>query len=165
MKKRKRNEIEIVNKQFFLEYDKNLNEEEQIKSLDKEISHIKQLINKTDNKINNLKNDLYLTCDDLIENNNNENFLVIKTKANTKPNIKIISESEDYKEDNEQDNFGENFNFDLTNNMNNLVNESLNNNYNIWNINNQSSSPFQNRAKDENPIELFWIESKFKQNN
>ena len=165
MKKRKRNEVEIVNKQFFLEYDKNLNEEEQIKSLDKEISHIKQLINKTDNKINNLKNDLYLTCDDLIENNNNENFLIIKTKANTKPNIKIIAESEDYKEDNEQDNFGENFNFDLTNNMNNLVNESLNNNYNIWNINNQSSSSFQNRAKDENPIELFWIESKFKQNN
>ena len=165
MKKRKRNEIEIVNKQFFLEYDKNLNEEEQIKSLDKEISHIKQLINKTDNKINNLKNDLYLTCDDLIENNSNENFLVIKTKANTKPNIKIIAESEDYKEDNEQDNFGENFNFDLTNNMNNLVNESLNNNYNIWNINNQSSSSFQNSAKDENPIELFWIESKFKQNN
>lgn len=165
MKKRKRNEVEIVNKQFFLEYDKNLNEEEQIKSLDKEISHIKQLINKTDNKINNLKNDLYLTCDDLIENNNNENFLIIKTKANTKPNIKIIAESEDYKEDNEQDNFGENFNFDLTNNMNYLVNESLNNNYNIWNINNQSSSSFQNRAKDENPIELFWIESKFKQNN
>ena len=68
--------------------------EEQIKLIEKEIAYIKSLIYKTNDKIKKIKENLCLTYDDLIQNDNLKNIIVIKTKNDIKPNIKIVSESQ-----------------------------------------------------------------------
>ena len=51
--------------------------EEQIKLIEKEIAYIKSLIYKTNAKIKKLKNNFYLTYDDLIQNDITKNKLFI----------------------------------------------------------------------------------------
>ena len=134
MKKIRRNEIEIINKEYFLEYYKQIDEENKMKSLEEEIIYVKHLIKKTNNKIKNLQKNCYLTYDDILsDNNNNQNIILIKANGNTKPNIEII---EDDKVDNIDENFDINFN--------------------------QSSSNFINSIKNDNPLELFLISPKIK---
>jgi len=54
VKKIRRNEIEIINKEYFLEYYKQIDEENKMKSLEEEIIYVKHLIKKTNTKIKNL---------------------------------------------------------------------------------------------------------------
>ena len=160
MKKIRRNEIEIINKEYFLEYYKQIDEENKMKSLEEEIIYVKHLIKKTNNKIKNLQKNCYLTYDDILsDNNNNQNIILIKANGNTKPNIEII---EDDKMDNIDENFDINFNLNLNNEKNNYVNKNKNFNYDVLNISNQSSSNFINTIKNDNPLELFLISPKIK---
>ena len=160
MKKIRRNEIEIINKEYFLEYYKQIDEENKMKSLEEEIIYVKHLIKKTNNKIKNLQKNCYLTYDDILsDNNNNQNIILIKANGNTKPNIEII---EDDKVDNIDENFDINFNLNLNNEKNNYVNKNKNVNYDVLNISNQSSSNFINSIKNDNPLELFLISPKIK---
>ena len=119
MKKIRRNEIEIVNKEYFLENYKKMAEENHMKSIEEEIIYVKHLIKKTNNKIKKLQKNCYLTCDDIIfdNNNNHQNMILIKTNGNTKPNIEII---EDENVENIDENFGINFNLNLNNEKNKL---------------------------------------------
>ena len=112
MKKIRRNEIEIINKEYFLEYYKQIDEENKMKSLEEEIIYVKHLIKKTNSKIKNLQKNCYLTYDDILSDNNNQNIILIKANGNTKPNIEII---EDDKVDNIDENFDLNFNLNLNN--------------------------------------------------
>ena len=160
MKKIRRNEIEIINKEYFLEYYKQIDEENKMKSLEEEIIYVKHLIKKTNNKIKNLQKNCYLTYDDILsDNNNNQNIILIKANGNTKPNIEII---EDDKVDNIDENFDINFNLNLNNEKNNYVNKNRNFNYDVLNISNQSSSNIINSMKNDNPLELFLISPKIK---
>ena len=160
MKKIRRNEIEIINKEYFLEYYKQIDEENKMKSLEEEIIYVKHLIKKTNNKIKNLQKNCYLTYDDILsDNNNNQNIILIKANGNTKPNIEII---EDDKVDNIDENFDINFNLNLNNEKNNYVNKNKYFNYDVLNISNQSSSNFINTIKNDNPLELFLISPKIK---
>ena len=160
MKKIRRNEIEIINKEYFLEYYKQIDEENKMKSLEEEIIYVKHLIKKTNNKIKNLQKNCYLTYDDILsDNNNNQNIILIKANGNTKPNIEII---EDDKVDNIDENFDINFNLNLNNEKNNYVNKNKNFNYDVLNISNQSSSNIINSMKNDNPLELFLISPKIK---
>ena len=160
MKKIRRNEIEIINKEYFLEYYKQIDEENKMKSLEEEIIYVKHLIKKTNNKIKNLQKNCYLTYDDILsDNNNNQNIILIKANGNTKPNIEII---EDDKVDNIDENFDINSNLNLNNENNNYVNQNKNFNYDVLNISNQSSSNFINSSKNDNPLELFLISPKIK---
>ena len=138
--------------------------EEQIKLIEKEIAYIKSLINKTNAKIKKIKENLYLTYDDLIQNDITKNIIVIKTKNDIKPNIKIVSESQECFPENNEEYFEPNVSFNLTNDMNNHQNEYIADNYEIWNITNQSSNMYMDKIKNENPIELFLISPKFRQN-
>ena len=131
-----------------------------MKSLEEEIIYVKHLIKKTNNKIKNLQKNCYLTYDDILsDNNNNQNIILIKANGNTKPNIEII---EDDKVDNIDENFDINFNLNLNNEKNNYVNKNKNFNYDVLNINNQSSSNIINSMKKDNPLELFLISPKIK---
>lgn len=160
MKKIRRNEIEIINKEYFLEYYKQIDEENKMKSLEEEIIYVKHLIKKTNNKIKNLQKNCYLTYDDILsDNNNNQNIILIKANGNTKPNIEII---EDDKVDSIDENFDINFNLNLNNEKNNYVNKNKNFNYDVLNIRNQSSSNIINSMKNDNPLELFLISPKIK---
>jgi len=160
VKKIRRNEIEIINKECFLEYYKQIDEENKMKSLEEEIIYVKHLIKKTNNKIKNLQKNCYLTYDDILsDNNNNQNIILIKANGNTKPNIEII---EDDKVDNIDENFDINFNLNLNNEKNNYVNKNKNFNYDVLNISNQSSSNIINSMKNDNPLELFLISPKIK---
>lgn len=160
MKKIRRNEIEIINKEYFLEYYKQIDEENKMKSLEEEIIYVKHLIKKTNTKIKNLQKNCYLTYDDILsDNNNNQNIILIKANGNTKPNIEII---EDDKVDNIDENFDINFNLNLNNEKNNYVNKNKNFNYDVLNISNQSSSNIINSMKNDNPLELFLISPKIK---
>ena len=160
MKKIRRNEIEIINKEYFLEYYKQIDGENKMKSLEKEIIYVNHLIKKTNSIIKNLQKNCYLTYDDILsDNNNNQNIILIKANGNTKPNIEII---EDDKVDNIDENFDINFNLNLNNEKNNYVNKNKNFNYDVLNISNQSSSNFINTIKNDNPLELFLISPKIK---
>ena len=131
-----------------------------MKSLEEEIIYVKHLIKKTNNKIKNLQKNCYLTYDDILsDNNNNQNIILIKANGNTKPNIEII---EDDKVDNIDENFDINFNLNLNNEKNNYVNKNKNFNYDVLNISNQSSSNIINSMKNDNPLELFLISPKIK---
>ena len=55
MKKIRRNEIEIINKEYFLEYYKQIDGENKMKSLEKEIIYVNHLIKKTNSIIKNLQ--------------------------------------------------------------------------------------------------------------
>jgi len=96
-------------------------EENHMKSIEEEIIYVKHLIKKTNNKIKKLQKNCYLTCDDIIadNNNNHQNMILIKTNGNTKPNIEII---EDENVENIDENFGINFNLNLNNVKNSLFN-------------------------------------------
>ena len=48
--------------------------------------------------------------------------------------------------------------------MNNHQNEYIADNYEIWNITNQSSNMYMDKIKNESPIELFLISPKLKEN-
>ena len=158
MKKIRRNEIEIVNKEYFLENYKKMDEENHMKSIEEEIIYVKHLIKKTNNKLKKLQKNCYLTCDDIIaDNNKHQNMILIKTNGNTKPNIEII---EDENVENIDENFGINFNLNLNNEKNNYIDNNSNNNYGLWNISNQSSSILMNSNKNDNPLELFLISPK-----
>ena len=160
MKKIGRNEIEIINKEYFLEYYKQIDVENKMKSLEKEIIYVNHLIKKTNSIIKNLQKNCYLTYDDILsDNNNNQNIILIKANGNTKPNIEII---EDDKVDNIDENFDINFNLNLNNEKNNYVNKNKYFNYDVLNISNQSSSNFINTIKNDNPLELFLISPKIK---
>ena len=160
MKKIRRNEIEIINKEYFLEYYKQIDGENKMKSLEKEIIYVNHLIKKTNSIIKNLQKNCYLTYDDILsDNNNNQNIILIKANGNTKPNIEII---EDDKVDNIDENFDINFNLNLNNEKNNYVNKNKNFNYDVLNISNQSSSNIINSMKNDNPLELFLISPKIK---
>ena len=160
MKKIRRNEIEIVNKEYFLENYKKMVDENHMKSIEEEIIYVKHLIKKTNNKIKNLQKNCYLTYDDILsDNNNNQNIILIKANGNTKPNIEII---EDDKVDNIDENFDINFNLNSNNEKNNYVNKNKNFNYDVLNISNQSSSNIINSMKKDNPLELFLISPKIK---
>ena len=149
-----------------MEYELNLNTEEQIKSIEKEIDYIKRLINKTNSKIKKYKkNNLYLTYDDITFNDSNNNLIAIKTKGNIKPNIKILAESEECKNESNNDYFSPNFSFNLTNDFNNFQNEYAKENFDSWNINNLSCPSFMDKLKKENPIELLLISPNLQQNN
>ena len=88
-----------------------------MKSLEEEIIYVKHLIKKTNTKIKNLQKNCYLTYDDILsDNNNNQNIILIIANGNTKPNIEII---EDDKVDNIDENFDINSNLNL-NNENNI---------------------------------------------
>ena len=113
--------IEIINKEYFAEYNLNMDKEEKIKSIEKEIDYIKCLINETNSEIKNLKNNCYLTYEDIISNDPTKNILLIKAKDNISPNIQIIAESDEINADNNDQNFDTNFNFNITNNLNNLI--------------------------------------------
>jgi hypothetical protein len=147
-----------------MDNDSNINTEEQIKSIEKEISYIKRLIYKTNAKIKKLKNNLYLTYDDLIGNDSSKNIIVIKTKNDIRPDVKIVADSEECTPENNEEYFDPNINFSITNEQNNSQNEYLNDNYDIWNITNQSSNMYMDKIKNESPIELFLISPKFRQN-
>ena len=138
--------------------------EEQIKLIEKEIAYIKSLINKTNAKIKKIKENLYLTYDDLIQNDITKNIIVIKTKNDIKPNIKIVSESQEYFPENNEEYFDPNISFNISNDMNNHQNEYIADNYEIWNITNQSSNMYMDKIKNESPIELFLISPKLKEN-
>jgi len=138
--------------------------EEQIKLIEKEIAYIKSLINKTNAKIKKIKENLYLTYDDLIQNDITKNIIVIKTKNDIKPNIKIISESQECFPENNEEYFDPNISFNISNDINNHQNESIADNYEIWNITNQSSNMYMDKIKNESPIELFLISPKLKEN-
>ena len=160
MKKIRRNEIEIINKEYFLEYYKQIDGENKMKSLEKEIIYVNHLIKKTNSIIKNLQKNCYLTYDDILsDNNNNQNIILIKANGNTKPNIEII---EDDKVDNIDENFDINFNLNLNNEKNNYVNKNKNFNYDVLNISNQSSSNIINSMKNDNPLELLLISPKIK---
>jgi len=160
VKKIRRNEIEIINKEYFLEYYKQIDGENKMKSLEKEIIYVNHLIKKTNSIIKNLQKNCYLTYDDILsDNNNNQNIILIKANGNTKPNIEII---EDDKVDNIDENFDINFNLNLNNEKNNYVNKNKNFNYDVLNISNQSSSNIINSMKNDNPLELFLISPKIK---
>ena len=159
MKKIRRNEIEIINKEYFLEYYKQIDGENKMKSLEKEIIYVNHLIKKTNSIIKNLQKNCYLTYDDILSDNNNQNIILIKANGNTKPNIEII---EDDKVDNIDENFDINFNLNLNNEKNNYVNKNKNFNYDVLNISNQSSSNIINSMKNDNPLELFLISPKIK---
>ena len=130
-----------------------------MKSLEKEIIYVNHLIKKTNSIIKNLQKNCYLTYDDILSDNNNQNIILIKANGNTKPNIEII---EDDKVDNIDENFDINFNLNLNNEKNNYVNKNKNFNYDVLNISNQSSSNFINSIKNDNPLELFLISPKIK---
>ena len=131
-----------------------------MKSLEKEIIYVNHLIKKTNSIIKNLQKNCYLTYDDILsDNNNNQNIILIKANGNTKPNIEII---EDDKVDNIDENFDINFNLNLNNEKNNYVNKNKNFNYDVLNISNQSSSNIINSMKKDNPLELFLISPKIK---
>ena len=130
-----------------------------MKSLEEEIIYVKHLIKKTNSKIKNLQKNCYLTYDDILSDNNNQNIILIKANGNTKPNIEII---EDDKVDNIDENFDINFNLNLNNEKNNYVNKNKNFNYDVLNISNQSSSILMNSNKNDNPLELFLISPKIK---
>ena len=130
-----------------------------MKSLEKEIIYINHLIKKTNSIIKNLQKNCYLTYDDILSDNNNQNIILIKANGNTKPNIEII---EDDKVDNIDENFDINFNLNLNNEKNNYVNKNKNFNYDVLNISNQSSSNIINSMKNDNPLELFLISPKIK---
>ena len=138
--------------------------EEQIKLIEKEIAYIKSLINKTNAKIKKIKENLYLTYDDLIQNDITKNIIVIKTKNDIKPNIKIVSESQECSPENNEEFFDPNISFNISNEMNNHQNEYIADNYEIWNITNQSSNMYMDKIKNESPIELFLISPKLKEN-
>jgi len=138
--------------------------EEQIKLIEKEIAYIKSLINKTNAKIKKIKENLYLTYDDLIQNDITKNIIVIKTKNDIKPNIKIVSESQECFPENNEEYFDPNISFNISNDMNNHQNEYIADNYEIWNITNQSSNMYMDKIKNESPIELFLISPKLKEN-
>lgn len=138
--------------------------EEQIKLIEKEIAYIKSLINKTNAKIKKIKENLYLTYDDLIQNDITKNIIVIKTKNDIKPNIKIVSESQECFPENNEEYFDPNISFNISNDMNNHQNEYIADNYEIWNITNQSSNMYMDKIKNESPIELFLIFPKLKEN-
>ena len=147
-----------------MDNDSNLTVEEQIKLIEKEIAYIRSLIYKTNAKIKELKNNLYLTYDDLIANDITKNIIVIKTKNDNKPNIKIVSEAQECTPENNEEYFEPNVSFNLTNDMNNHQNEYITDNYDVWNITNQSSNLYMDKIINENPIELFLISPKFKEN-
>ena len=138
--------------------------EEQIKLIEKEIAYIKSLINKTNAKIKKIKDNLYLTYDDLIQNDITKNIIVIKTKNDIKPNIKIVSESQECFPENNEEYFDPNISFNISNDINNHQNEYIADNYEIWNITNQSSNMYMDKIKNESPIELFLISPKLKVN-
>ena len=138
--------------------------EEQIKLIEKEIAYIKSLIYKTNAKIKKIKENLCLTYDDLIQNDNLKNIIVIKTKNDIKPNIKIVSESQECFPENNEEYFDPNISFNISNDMNNHQNEYIADNYEIWNITNQSSNMYMDKIKNESPIELFLISPKLKEN-
>ena len=138
--------------------------EEQIKLIEKEIAYIKSLINKTNAKIKKIKENLYLTYDDLIQNDITKNIIVIKAKNDIKPNIKIVSESQECFPENNEEYFDPNISFNISNDMNNHQNEYIADNYEIWNITNQSSNMYMDKIKNESPIELFLISPKLKEN-
>lgn len=157
--------IEIINKEYFAEYNLNMNKEEKIKSIEKEIDYIKCLINETNSEIKNLKNNCYLTYEDIISNDPTKNILLIKAKDNISPNIQIIAESDEINADNNDQNFDTNFNFNITNDLNNWQNEYINKAYDAWNITEQSSPFIIDKIKNDNPIELFLISPKLVKNN
>ena len=138
--------------------------EEQIKLIEKEIAYIKSLINKTNAKIKKIKEYLCLTYDDLIQNDITKNIIVIKAKNDIKPNIKIVSESQECSPENNEEYFDPNISFNISNEMNNHQNEYIADNYEIWNITNQSSNMYMDKIKNESPIELFLISPKLKEN-
>ena len=138
--------------------------EEQIKLIEKEIAYIKSLIYKTNAKIKKIKENLCLTYDDLIQNDITKNIIVIKTKNDIKPNIKIVSESRECFPENNEEYFDPNISFNISNDMNNHQNEYIADNYEIWNITNQSSNMYMDKIKNESPIELFLISPKLKEN-
>ena len=138
--------------------------EEQIKLIEKEIAYIKSLIYKTNAKIKKIKENLYLTYDDLIQNDITKNIIVIKAKNDIKPNIKIVSESQECFPENNEEYFDPNISFNISNDMNNHQNEYIADNYEIWNITNQSSNMYMDKIKNESPIELFLISPKLKEN-
>ena len=138
--------------------------EEQIKLIEKEIAYIKSLIYKTNAKIKKIKENLCLTYDDLIQNDITKNIIVIKTKNDIKPNIKIVSESQECFPENNEEYFDPNISFNISNDMNNHQNEYIADNYEIWNITNQSSNMYMDKIKNESPIELFLISPKLKEN-
>ena len=138
--------------------------EEQIKLIEKEIAYIKSLIYKTNAKIKKIKENLYLTYDDLIQNDITKNIIVIKAKNDIKPNIKIVSESQECFPENNEEYFDPNISFNISNDMNNHQNEYIADNYEIWNITNQSSNMYMDKIKNESPIELFLISPKLKVN-
>ena len=138
--------------------------EEQIKLIEKEIAYIKSLIYKTNDKIKKIKENLCLTYDDLIQNDNLKNIIVIKTKNDIKPNIKIVSESQECFPENNEEYFDPNISFNISNDMNNHQNEYIADNYEIWNITNQSSNMYMDKIMNESPIELFLISPKLKEN-
>ena len=138
--------------------------EEQIKLIEKEIAYIKSLIYKTNAKIKKIKENLYLTYDDLIQNDITKNIIVIKAKNDIKPNIKIVSESQECSPENNEEYFDPNISFNISNDMNNHQNEYIADNYEIWNITNQSSNMYMDKIKNESPIELFLISPKLKEN-
>lgn len=157
--------IEIINKEYFAEYNLNMNKEEKIKSIEKEIDYIKCLINETNSEIKNLKNNCYLTYEDIISNDPTKNILLIKAKDNISPNIQIIAESDEINADNNDQNFDTNFNFNIKNDLNNWQNEYINKAYDAWNITEQSSPFIIDKIKNDNPIELFLISPKLVKNN
>ena len=157
--------IEIINKEYFAEYNLNMNKEEKIKSIEKEIDYIKCLINETNSEIKNLKNNCHLTYEDIISNDPTKNILLIKAKDNISPNIQIIAESDEINADNNDQNFDTNFNFNITNDLNNWQNEYINKAYDAWNITEQSSHFIIDKIKNDNPIELFLISPKLVKNN
>lgn len=157
--------IEIINKEYFAEYNLNMDKEEKIKSIEKEIDYIKCLINETNSEIKNLKNNCYLTYEDIISNDPTKNILLIKAKDNISPNIQIIAESDEINADNNDQNFDTNFNFNIKNDLNNWQNEYINKAYDAWNITEQSSPFIIDKIKNDNPIELFLISPKLVKNN
>lgn len=172
IKRIKRNEILILNKEYFLSYDSKINWSNKIQILNKEISFLKRLINKTNSKINKIKKNFYLISDDILSNEINQDFIAIKSKNNIKPEIKIIPDSEDNngeKDENIQINesYDNQFYFDI--NMDNNTNRYLEENkamkfenFDRMNITKQTSISLDKKNND-NPIELFLISNKSSQ--
>lgn len=92
-----------------------------------EIEFIDYLIDKMEKRLKKINKNLFLTNDDILDLDNNSNYICIKTNDNTELNIKIIDE-DDFQNKNIYINLlGERIKKDYNLNMSLIFNNNINN--------------------------------------
>ena len=138
------------------------NNEKKINLINKEIEYVNKLITKIEEKINTENKNVFLTYDDIINGDKDHNYIAVKSKEGTSPDIMVINEDD-----------LENINLDINNlkksffsnsNMNiNLKNDITHNNYLnqfLYKKNQEDQEIFNNNNDkniNEKPIDLFFI--------